>query len=43
MEDVRKTGLLAELTDMLSDGVSQDLWLLSLVLPKFYMGQKNGL
>jgi len=26
---VRKSDLLAELTDVLSDGVSQDLWLLS--------------
>jgi len=29
IEDVRKSDLLAELTDVMSDGVSQDLWLLS--------------
>jgi len=29
---VRKSDLLAELTDVLSDSVSQDLWLLSVVI-----------
>ena len=29
IEDVRKSDLLAELTDVMSDGVSQDLWILS--------------
>jgi len=29
IEEVRKSDLLAELTDVLSDGDSQDLWLLS--------------
>jgi len=29
-KDVRKSDLLAELTDVLSDGVAQDLWILSI-------------
>jgi len=29
-EDVRKSDLLAELTDVMSDGVAQDLWILSI-------------
>ena len=29
-EDVRKSDLLAELTDVMSDGVTQDLWILSI-------------
>ena len=29
-EDVRKSDLLAELTDVMSDGVTQDLWMLSI-------------
>jgi len=28
-EDVRKSDLLADLTDVLSEGISQDFWLLS--------------
>jgi len=32
---VRKSDLLAELTDVMSDGVSQDLWLLSVGLNKY--------
>jgi len=35
IEDARKSDLLAELTDDLSDGVSQDLWLLSLALQRW--------
>jgi hypothetical protein len=33
--DLRKSDLLAELTDVLSDGVAQDLWMLSI-------GNDNG-
>jgi hypothetical protein len=29
-EDVRKSDLLAELTNVMSDGVTQDLWILSI-------------
>jgi len=29
-EDVRKSDLLAELTDIVSDGAAQDLWILSI-------------
>jgi len=36
---VRKSDLLAELTDVLSDGVSQDLWLLSVIVS--YCKQKT--
>ena len=30
IEDVRKSDLLADLTDVMSDGVSQDWWILSI-------------
>jgi len=36
---VRKSDLLAELTDVLSDGVSQDLWLLSVGIDNNPWGQ----
>jgi len=43
IEDVRKSDLLAELTDVLSDGVSQDLWLLSLGIDNNPWGQYRPL
>jgi len=36
---VRKSDLLAELTDVRSDGVSQDLWLLSIGIENNLWGQ----
>ena len=36
---MRKSDLLAELTDVLSDGVSQDLWLLSVGIDNNPWGQ----
>ena len=36
---MRKSDLLAELTDVLSDGVSQDLWLLSVGIDNNLSGQ----
>jgi len=40
---VRKSDLLAELTDVLSDGVSQDLWLLSVGIDNNPWGQYQPL
>jgi len=40
---VRKSDLLAELTDVLSDGVSQDLWLLSVGIDNNPWGQHQPL
>ena len=43
IEDVRKSELLAELTNVLSDGVSQDLWLLSVGIDNNPWGQYQPL
>jgi len=43
IEDVRKSDLLAELTDALSDGVSEDLWLLSVGIDNNPWGQCQSL
>jgi hypothetical protein len=43
IEDVRKWDLLAQLTDVLSDGVSQDLWLLSVGIDNNPWGQYQPL
>jgi len=40
---VRKSDLLAELTNLLSDGVSQDLWLLSVGIDNNPWGQYQSL
>jgi len=40
---VRKWDLLAELTDVLSDAVSQDLWLLSIGIDNNPWGQDQSL
>jgi len=40
---VKKSDLLAELTDVLSDGVSQDLWLLSVGIDNNPWGQYQQL
>jgi len=40
---VRKSELLAELTNVLSDGVSQDLWLLSVGIDNNPWGQYQPL
>jgi len=42
-EDVRKSDLLAELTDFMSDGVSQDLWILSIGIDNNPWGQYQPL
>jgi hypothetical protein len=39
IKDVRKFDLLAKLTDVLSDSVSQDLWLLSVGIDNKLWGQ----
>jgi len=43
IEDVRKSDLLAELTDILSECVSQDLWLLSYGIDNNPWGQYQPL
>ena len=43
IEDVRKSDLLAELTDVMSDGASQDLWLLSVGIDNTPWGQYQHL
>jgi len=40
---VRKSDLLAELTDVMSDGVSQDLWVLSIGIDNNPWGQYQPL
>jgi len=40
---VRKSDLLAELTDVMSDGVAQDLWLLSIGIDNNPWGQYQPL
>jgi hypothetical protein len=40
---VRKSDLLAELTDVMSDGVSQDLWILSIGIDNNLWGQYQPL
>jgi len=40
---VRKSDLLAELTDVMSDGVSQDLWILSIGIDNKPWGQYQPL
>ena len=42
-EDVRKSDLLAELTNVMSDGVSQDLWILSIGIDNNPWGQYQPL
>jgi hypothetical protein len=42
-EDVRKSDLLAELTDVMSDGVAQDLWILSIGVDNNTWGQYQPL
>ena len=39
---MRKSDLLAELTDVMSDGVSQDMWLLSVGIDNNPLGHKEG-
>jgi len=43
IEDVRKSDLLAELTDVLPDGFSKDLWLLSVGIDNNPWGQYRPL
>jgi len=40
---VKKSDLLAELTDVMSDGVSQDLWILSIGIDNNPWGQYQPL
>ena len=42
-EDVRKSGLLAELTHVMSEGVAQDLWILSIGVDNNPWGQHQPL